>query len=886
MNGKNHLEMFLTLNAEAFKRGLDVAGNSVRAMPGKMGAAFSETKARLQENTVAVREYNTELNRQGGIVHALTGRVTALIGAYLGFQSIAGVTNLLKNADSAAFSLEASLRAANREFSNVGSAQSWAATIDRMAAKLRIYSKSELKQATASTIDMTKRLGLSAEQMETLILRTADLSAGKTDLSGGIERVTAAMRGEAEASEYLGLTLNENYVKAWHEAHNATGKAWKDLTDLEKAQVRYNVFLEQANPLTGKAADSITTMAGAYALAASKIHDAVSENKNAVAATRELATVIAEHADEIGELATILINAATGTMQFVLNNKEAIAIIGGLTLGAGAAATAISWMTTIWQGLNTAMMVMTGSKVIPWLGSLVPAIKTVNLAALSLKGVLGAVSGLFLAWQAGWQIGTWLNKFAVVQKAGVGLAYILDRTGLAAKKMWAILTQGDVAAVERQIGIAKDAYKKSIEEIERTANEKAEADKKVEQPAESVEPPPQEKPKSDIEKLTEENEKAAKATWKDEWLKPEEREARQKEREEQGETEDQAQDASTVENVKDEEIEAAKKEKDEKLELARQEGEERSKQLEEDAKARNRSRLAQMEAELDEFSRQAKEKAEIVEEEKQKTAEAEKQADDENRERRRERNRAYAEEERRLAEERAERLKQEDGRIQTDLLENNTADERANSEENALTKILAGLRTYAEKVKAIQDDMAGRQRSLAEDLADLDPRSTTEQKWKRSLKAAKDYEKAAKAAMAAGDLEKALALSDQAKEMYSSLKNAGGSISDKYAGDAAYRGVKSSGELGLLVSQMLQKATAKSALANIPADSGPLGNISATIRGQLAAVASGPDQSSQGGKSTPDKVHELRFAGASLQGGEDDIEKFLQGLEKAGLRTA
>lgn len=339
-------------------------------------------------------------------------------------EDLGEVTNLLKNADSAAFSLEASLRAANREFSNIGSAQSWAATIDRMAAKLRIYSKSELKLATASTIDMTKRLGLSAEQMETLILRTADLSAGKTDLNGGIERVTAAMRGEAEASEYLGLTLNENYVKAWHEAHNATGKAWKDLTDLEKAQVRYNVFLEQANPLTGKAADSITTMAGAYALAASKIHDAVSENKNAVAATKELATVIAEHADEIGELATKLINAATSTMQFVLNNKEAIAIIGGLTLGAGAAATAISWMTTIWQGLNTAMLVMTGSKVIPWLGSLATGIKTVNLAALSLKGVLGSVSGLFLAWQAGWQIGTWLNKFAVVQKAGVGLAYI------------------------------------------------------------------------------------------------------------------------------------------------------------------------------------------------------------------------------------------------------------------------------------------------------------------------------------------------------------------------------------------------------------------------------------------------------------------------------
>jgi hypothetical protein len=882
MNGKNHLEMFLTLNAEAFKRGLDAAGASVKAMPAKMGAAFSETRARLQENISAVRTYNAELNKQSGIVQALTGRVTALIGAYLGFQTIAGVTVLLKNADSAAFSLEASLRAANREFSNIGSAQSWAATIDRMVAKLRIYSKSELKQATASTIDMTKRLGFSAAQMETLILRTADLSAGKTDLSGGIERVTAAMRGEAEASEYLGLTLNENYVKAWHEAHNATGKAWKDLTDLEKAQVRYNVFLEQANPLTGKAADSITTMAGAYALARSRIHDAVSENQNAVAATKQLATVIAEHADEIGELATLLINAATGTMQFVLNNKEAIAIIGGLTLGAGAAATAISWMTTIWQGLNTVMLAMTGSTIIPWLGSLATGIKTVNLAALSLKGVLGAVSGLFLAWQAGWQIGTWLNKFAVVQKAGVGLAYILDRTGLAAKKMWAILTGGDVAAVERQIAIAKDAYQKSIEEIERTAREKAEADKKPQPPPESS---TQNKPKSDIDKLTEDNIKAAKATWKDEWLKPEEREARQKELEEKGEA---APEAEAARESADAQIAAAEEVAREKELLRQKDLEAQQNTSREEARLRHQRQqelLADLESDHDELESRRQENAEEAEQADQVRAEAKEQADEERRQRQRARNQAHAEEEEQQMQERAERLKDEDGQIQSELLDNNTADQRAETEENALTKILAGLRTYAEKVKAIQNDMAGRQRSLAEDLADLDPRSTPEQKWKRSLKAAKDYEKAAKAAMKAGDLEKALSLSDQAREAYSSLKNGDGSIFDKYAGDAAYKGVKSSGELGLLVSQMLQKATAKSALAAIPVDAGPLGNISANIRGQLAAVASGPDQSSQGGKSTPDKVHELRFAGASLQGGEDDIEKFLQGLEKAGLRA-
>jgi hypothetical protein len=249
-----------------------------------------------------------------------------------------------------------------------------------------------LKTAAAATIDMTKRLGLSKEQMEEVIERTADLSAGKTDLRGGIERVTAALRGEAEASEYLGLTLNETYVKAWHEAHNASGIAWKDLSDLEKAQMRYNVFLEQAGPLAGKAADSVKTMAGAYALAKKNISDAVSENENATKAMKGLAEVVAENADEIGELATIIVTAAAEMIQFVLEYKEAIFIVGLLAAGMGTLSITISSMTTIWRGLNAVMLLTTGSQVIPWLTKTIALIRT--FTAVSLTGG-AAFAGMF-----------------------------------------------------------------------------------------------------------------------------------------------------------------------------------------------------------------------------------------------------------------------------------------------------------------------------------------------------------------------------------------------------------------------------------------------------------------------------------------------------------
>jgi hypothetical protein len=186
----------------------------------------------------------------------------AVGGLYLFTRAIGAAIGKASEFSTANFGMRSSIEAANRQF-DVGSAAGWEDTIKDLQQTLRIFSETDLRNASARTIDMTKRLGLSAEQMKKVIQVSADLSSGKTNLVDGVERVTAALRGEAEASEYLGLTLNEDYVKGWHAANNATGKAWKDLTDLEKAQVRYNILLEQASPSFGRAAASADIYSGA-----------------------------------------------------------------------------------------------------------------------------------------------------------------------------------------------------------------------------------------------------------------------------------------------------------------------------------------------------------------------------------------------------------------------------------------------------------------------------------------------------------------------------------------------------------------------------------------------------------------------------------------------
>lgn len=184
--------------------------------------------------------------------------IVAIIGTLI--AAIKKATDAAVEAEKSYTNLAGSVAAANREFGqSVGTVQSWEQNIKALSKEMRIFSETELNNASSRLVDMTKRLGLTEDQMLTLLRRTADLSAGKVDLTGGIERVTAAMRGEAESAEYLGLSLNENTVKAYAEAQ---GLVWKNLTDVEKAQQRYNLFLQQTNELQGRAATFAETLAG------------------------------------------------------------------------------------------------------------------------------------------------------------------------------------------------------------------------------------------------------------------------------------------------------------------------------------------------------------------------------------------------------------------------------------------------------------------------------------------------------------------------------------------------------------------------------------------------------------------------------------------------
>jgi len=361
---------------------------AAKALADSIESGFKRGKLAVDAFNAAAGNGQQAIGKIGSGVNALVAGYISLSAAQNAFQSMVGV---IKDGELAQFNLTASVQAANREFTNTGSLDSWKSRISELSKQLVIYSDSTLSNAVSRTVDMTKRLGMSADQMQEVIKRTADLSAGKVDLNDGIERVTAALRGEAEASEYLGLTLNETYVAAWHEAHNAHGRAWKDLTDLEKAQVRYRVFLEQSAAFEGRAAESAKTFSGALQLVSKEIENAVLNNKDLARAMSDVAGFIRENASAIGEFAADLITLTADVAKFALEWREVIVAIGavwGVTKG-------IQLLTALITGLNAALGVMRAARSAQLMTEMAAAATEARLAGVALSQWM--MGGLALA---------------------------------------------------------------------------------------------------------------------------------------------------------------------------------------------------------------------------------------------------------------------------------------------------------------------------------------------------------------------------------------------------------------------------------------------------------------------------------------------------------
>lgn len=190
-----------------------------------------------------------------------------------------------------------------------------------------VASNDQAREAALIASTLARNYAFTADEIKQVLEVSADLAAVTgLSLEDASQRVSAALRGEAEGAEVLGLTLNQAAI----DRENLT----LTMSNEEAAHFRLNALLEQAAFAEGAAADKAATHAGRAQQLVNQLQDVAQSAGGALGPLGQYASVL-------GNLAYITPAAGAGIGKLVTS----IGAAGGLaaTLGpAGLAAAALA----------------------------------------------------------------------------------------------------------------------------------------------------------------------------------------------------------------------------------------------------------------------------------------------------------------------------------------------------------------------------------------------------------------------------------------------------------------------------------------------------------------------------------------------------------------
>ena len=169
------------------------------------------------------------------------------IGTAIG--TLIGVSSLLGQSYT---SQEQQIAALDRSY---GSASEQMQRFAEMVQQTTTASNDQAREAELIAATLARNYGFTASEVQKVITVSADLAAVTGySLTDATERVTAALRGEAESAEMLGLTMNQAAID--REGLTLT------MSNEEAAHFRLNALLGQAAFAEGAAADKAASHAG------------------------------------------------------------------------------------------------------------------------------------------------------------------------------------------------------------------------------------------------------------------------------------------------------------------------------------------------------------------------------------------------------------------------------------------------------------------------------------------------------------------------------------------------------------------------------------------------------------------------------------------------
>lgn len=742
--------------------------------------------------------------------------------------------------------------------------------LNRIGGSAKLFGLSTEKAAalSAAMLELGQTPEVASTSINTLLTKLQTANVQTPQFREGLESIGLS-------AEQMAAMVNDKPQQAIDTLLATLGKLNKQdqaeaLTKLFGAEYQDNIaLLVQGVDSYRKALAAVDDQAKVLG---STEREAAERNKTSEAQLQLLRNTWSEVAINVGNVFLPALNTVVAVLREVTGAVATLTqkypgLTQALTLAAGAA----TIFFAAFAARNALMLAFGGSimgvvnalkQLGPGLVEGVKGLKAIGAEVTTLKGALGSLSGLLLAWEFGQWVGQWLGSFAPIQKGMADLIYGADRARLAVMKLWAQLTGGDVDAVEQKIEIAKQAHADLIQEIENKGKPKPETAPAPER--QQIDPAEDEQAKNDaimkanedaVAKMRKDDEAAAEAKKQKEIEAAEQAaEARRKLSEEEA-SRTEAQALETPPMV--EQVQPIRRVVEQQTEIQE-----------------NVSTNAETERQLAEQAGAEREEREVkIDEARQQRQEAAKQAAEQAAERERELLDHRSAEAEKAAAEEADRLSQ----LQAEQAK--ATEERMAREQAATEKAKGIFERYADRVKTLQDEIAGREQSLKDDLAEMDPNADEETKWRRRAAEAKNYEKAAKAAQQAGNLEEAKSLADQAREAYKSLGSGATGIDPETAKRMAFAGIKSAGTLGLDLAKMLPDALKQATSVDLSKVEGLSSQAASMLGSRMDSMAG----DSGGDKAKPTQVHEIRLGKASLQGSPADVSEFLRQLELAGM---
>lgn len=199
-----------------------------------------------------------------------------------------------------------------------------------------IFSNDEAVQAAAIFGTLKRNYELTNNQIQQLIVTSADLAAvNGVTLTDSATRVAAAIRGEGESAEALGLTMNQSAI----DAENLT----LTMSNAEAGQFRFNALMDQTAFSVGAAAEAAEEGAGKWQRYGNEVEDVVQEFVAFTGPVGDAAAGLSTMGLEAGLALSGLVQLGRGirTASVAMGGMSALlgpaALVGALGLGVVAA---------------------------------------------------------------------------------------------------------------------------------------------------------------------------------------------------------------------------------------------------------------------------------------------------------------------------------------------------------------------------------------------------------------------------------------------------------------------------------------------------------------------------------------------------------------------